>query len=86
MQDYAHAPKLRLRFYLDAGFHERSSTGKMPVSLLGSVRHLRDVLEAKGYPVAYAEFEGGHDYACWAGTLADGLLFLLGGERPGRTG
>jgi enterochelin esterase family protein len=81
MQEYARVPKLPLRFYLDAGTQEVSVTGKMPVSLLGSVRHMRDVLEAKGYPVAYAEFEGGHDYACWSGTLADGILLLLGRPR-----
>ena len=78
MEQFARSPRLPLRFYLDAGTQETIVLRRWPASLLGSVRHLRDVLVAKGYPVAYSEFEGGHDYACWRGTLADGLLYLLG--------
>ena len=78
MQKFALTPRLPLRFYLDVGTHEGMTGPGSSTSLLGSVRHMRDVLEAKGYPVAYAEFEGGHDYACWRGTLADGIIHLLG--------
>jgi enterochelin esterase-like enzyme len=28
--------------------------------------------------VIYSEFDGGHDYFCWRGSLADGLIALLG--------
>jgi enterochelin esterase family protein len=45
---------------------------------------MRDVLRAKGYPVHYLEFSGGHGPMNWMGTLADGLLALFGhaqGER-----
>lgn len=87
MEDFARAPKLPVRFYLDAGTDESQASPGQSVSLGGSVRHLRDVLEAKGYPVVYSEFEGGHDYACWRGTLADGLLHLLARPRTaGRRG
>jgi enterochelin esterase family protein len=65
------SPRLPLRFYLDIGRYE-------PVPMVTSVRVMRDVLEAKGYPVVYQEFAGGHDYAWWRGTLADGLIALLG--------
>ncbi|MCI4353335.1 MAG: DUF3327 domain-containing protein [Thermoplasmata archaeon] len=78
MRGFALTPRLPLRFYLDVGTHEGMTGPGSPASLLGSVRHMRDVLQAKGYPVAYAEFEGGHDYVCWRGTLADGIIYLLG--------
>ena len=61
--------------YLDAGSFER---GIRDPSILLYNRHLRDVLRAKGYAVVYAEFTGGHDYVCWQGTLASGLIALVG--------
>jgi enterochelin esterase family protein len=39
---------------------------------------LRDVLRVKGYEVHFQEFAGGHDYLSWRGTLADGLIALMG--------
>ena len=64
------APRRLLRVHLEAGTREPA--------ILAANRRLRDVLRAKGYPVHFAEFCGGHDYACWRGTLADGLLARLG--------
>jgi enterochelin esterase family protein len=48
------------------------------VNIIGSNRHLRTVLLAKGYDVRYSEFSGGHDYACWRAVLPDALMHLLG--------
>lgn len=76
----ATGPKLPLRFYLEAGLLEGRPRPEGP-SLLESNRHLRDVLQAKGYDVAYRDFNGGHSILSWRGALADGLLALLG-TRP----
>ncbi|HEX8997383.1 MAG TPA: enterochelin esterase [Ktedonobacterales bacterium] len=76
---YAEAPRLPLRFYLEAGaletLIEERTRGS---SILSSSRRLRETLLAKGYPLTYAEFNGGHDYVRWRGTLADGLIALMG--------
>ena len=70
------SPRKPLRFYLDAGSAEFNATGGAD-SILFCTRNLRDVLRAKGYEVYFQEFEGGHDYLSWRGTLADGLIALL---------
>lgn len=72
MRQYASAPRLPIRFYLDVGTFERDIDG-----LLYANRHLRDVLVAKGYEVHYVEFSGGHDSTHTAIGLAEGLVNLL---------
>jgi len=74
-QLFINSPKLPVRFYLDAGSLELDRDGKGG-SILVTNRHLRDVLRAKGYEVFYQEFQGGHDYVSWRGTIADGLILL----------
>jgi enterochelin esterase-like enzyme len=71
------SPKLPLKFYMDAGTFEGDSTGQEN-GILEPSRHLRDVLLAKGYEVHYRQFVGGHDGLSWRGTLADGLIALIG--------
>ncbi|MFS8934279.1 enterochelin esterase domain-containing protein [Cupriavidus taiwanensis] len=79
IREYAASPRLPLRFYLEAG---RFEEGRGAVNILTTTRHMRDVLAAKGYPVVHAEHASGHDYLQWRGTLACGLIALLG--RPER--
>lgn len=67
--EFASRPKLPLQFYIDVGQFE---------VFLTINRNMRDVLQAKGYPVHYQEFYGGHNVLCWRKTLADGLLALIG--------
>lgn len=44
-------------------------------------RVLAGRLAQAGASVQFVEYNGGHDYACWRGGIADGLLALLG-ESP----
>jgi len=76
-KEFVKSPKLPLRFYMDAGSFEVDMDG-LGGSILEPSRHMRDVLLAKGYEVHYQESVGGHDYLSWRGTLADGLIALLG--------
>lgn len=76
-RQFISSPKKPLRFYLDAGSAEFNATGGAD-SILFCTRTLRDVLRAKGYEVHFQEFEGGHDYLSWRGTISDGLIALLG--------
>lgn len=79
VKQFLASPKLPLRFYLAAGTFEIDRSGA-DGDILETTRHLRDVLLAKGYNVHYQQFVGGHDDISWRGTLADGLIALLGGH------
>jgi enterochelin esterase-like enzyme len=67
---FAVAPPRPIRFYMEVGRLE--STG-----MIQNNRRLRDVLRARGYAVTYSEFNGGHDYLTWRGSLAEGLIVIL---------
>jgi enterochelin esterase family protein len=73
IRQFTKGARLPVRFYLEAGLLEVNETP----SLLHENRHLRDVLEAKGYEVTYSEFNGRHDAVCWRGSLSQGLIALL---------
>jgi enterochelin esterase family protein len=76
-KEFVKSPKLPLRFYMDAGTFEVDVSGGGG-AILEPSRHMRDVLLAKGYEVHYQENVGGHDYLSWRGSLADGLIALVG--------
>ena len=77
-RQFVSSPKLPVRFYMDVGLMETGPTpGNGPDQVVVN-RHMRDVLQAKGYSVHYREFNGGHEYLNWRGTLADALLALVG--------
>lgn len=73
--EFKKSKRLPIRFYMEVGRFESASY------MLANNRELRAVLVLKGYPVTYREFDGAHDYIWWRGTLADGLISLLGRKR-----
>ncbi|MEN8171791.1 MAG: alpha/beta hydrolase-fold protein [Chloroflexota bacterium] len=77
VRQFVGTEKLPLRFYMDAGLLETKVDPEEGISILMGNRHMRDVLDAKGYSVHHAEFNGGHNPVCWRGTFADGLLALI---------
>ncbi|WP_242483359.1 enterochelin esterase [Streptomyces sp. HSG2] len=77
-RQYARGERRQVRLWMEVGLQEWL--------LLAENRRLRNVLRARGYEVEYREFNGGHDYACWRGGLADALASLLGGPPAGASG
>ncbi|MEV7230854.1 enterochelin esterase [Polymorphospora sp. NPDC051019] len=71
--EYAVTARRPLRLHLEVGLDEWVN--------LRPNRHLRDVLLARGYPVNYLEFAGGHDRLCWRERFGDALASLLGAAR-----
>lgn len=58
------------RIYLEAGRYEWL--------LVEPHRALAERLASAGAEICHAEFAGGHDYACWRGTIADALIWAFG--------
>ncbi len=79
IRQFVEAERLPLNFYLDIGLLENKGISSLGegMSHHSMNRHMRDVLRAKGYPLTYVEYNGGHDYLWWRQTLADGLIALL---------
>ena len=73
-RQYAAADTKPIRFFIESGLNE---TGRP--SMVITNRHFRDVLIAKNYEIVkYDEFNGGHETLNWRGSLADGLIALIG--------
>ena len=80
-QQFESSTKLPIRFVLQVGLLERGPSPGNGPSILETNRHLRSVLERKGYEVHYSEVAGGHEPLNWRGGISDGLLQLIGVDR-----
>jgi enterochelin esterase-like enzyme len=77
-REFAARPKAPLRFYLEVGNREDTPGPAGAPSQVAANRRMRHILAARGYPVAYHEYTGAHDYVNWRRTFADGLIAVLG--------
>jgi enterochelin esterase family protein len=77
-QRFESSPKLKLKFFLDVGTRETvGALGGRAPSLLNANRHLRSVLEDKGYSVQYFEVPNGqHSPDTWRQRLPAGIVAL----------
>ncbi len=77
----ARSDRRSVRFYLSVGRLETQSLldPRGGPNLVVANRHLRTILEIKGYDHWLHEFPGGHDMISWQGVLPHGLVKLLGG-------
>lgn len=74
-RQFVQKPASRVVFYLDVGrMEDRPGAG---TTLLAATRHLRDVLQAKGYGVRYSEVYSDHDPVHWRRALPEALMSLL---------
>jgi enterochelin esterase-like enzyme len=76
-------PRVPVKLWMEVGMYELGGGPLLGANLLAQNRHLRDVLILEGYDVNYHEYAGGHDYATWRGSLADGLIALFGARTSG---
>jgi enterochelin esterase-like enzyme len=66
----AHGHPDRFGLFVEVGSEE--------AEVLAGNRRLRTILEDSADPFEFREYRGGHDYACWRGGIADGLIAQLG--------
>ncbi|MET0468522.1 MAG: enterochelin esterase [Aeromicrobium sp.] len=65
----------------DPSLRVHLEVGSLEWVLVEPHRELAAAMTQAGLDVAYAEFTGGHDYACWRGGIADALVGLWGPEQ-----
>lgn len=76
-REMAARARLPLRFWLEVGRFEVDQAAGGAPGQVAVARHMRDVLRARGYDVAYSEFEGGHEYQSWRVRIPGALQHFL---------
>jgi enterochelin esterase family protein len=71
VDQYAAAPRLPLRLWMEIGLMEPQDRMVEPN------RRMAEVLRGKGCDLTYSEFAAGHDYALWRVTMAEALTTML---------
>ena len=69
VDDYQRIERLPLKVFMSQGTFDFD---------MENTRALRDVFEAKGYPLRYVEVNEGHSWGNWRGLLDDMLIYLFG--------
>ena len=86
-RQFLHHKRLDVSFWIDVGqmeFVANDADRIFPpfvpgeTSLLAANRHLRDILEVKGYPVHYVENYADHEPLRWSRTLPDAVIASIG--------
>jgi enterochelin esterase family protein len=67
-----------MRFFLEVGVLESSPAGGPIPDMIEPNRRMRDALTAAGHEMHYREYNGGHDFVCWRGNIADALIAIAG--------
>lgn len=80
-RQFINHPIQSVAFYLNVGILENARMLDNGPSQLVANRHMRDVLQAKGYKVIYREYSGGHDYSSLQDPLFDALALMLASNR-----
>ena len=65
------------RIYMAVGELETAQKPDGAKVQLVSNREMADIMEAKGYDIAYTEYYGGHDYVNWFDQIIEGLKVLI---------
>lgn len=68
--------KQAVQVFMTAGLYE-DNRGSQGITLLSANRHMRDVLQAKGYQLEYRESASSHGYLAWSLALPQGLRYFL---------